>query len=77
MPMEIHKADITEGFNSCFNYATTRKTYFHQIAFLKTCKTLHVLPGGLKITNGPLLCLVTDNIKIYWYNTNKSVVPSF
>ena len=72
MSMEIHDADIAAGINSCFSYATKCNRYFYHIAFLETCKTFDVLPGGLKITNVPFISFVTDDIKISWHNTTTS-----
>ena len=59
-------------FNSCFSYATKYNRYFYHIAFLETCKTFDVLPGGLKITNVPFISFVTDDIKISWHTTTTS-----
>ena len=39
---------------------------------LETCKTLNVLPGGLKLTNVPFIRFVADDIKISCRNTTKS-----
>ena len=72
MSMEIHDANITAGINSCFSSATKYSMYFYHIAFLETCKTFDVLPGGLKVTNVPFISFVTDNIKISWHNTTES-----
>ena len=73
MPMEIHdNADIAAGINCCFSYATMYNRYFYHIAFLETCKTFNLLPGGLKITSVPFINFVTDDIKICWDNTTKS-----
>ena len=72
MSMEIHDADIAAGINSCFSYATKCNRYFYHIAFLETCKTFDVLPGGLKVTNVPFISFITDDIRISWRNTTKS-----
>ena len=72
MFMEIHDADIAAGINSCFSYATKCYRYFCHIAFSETCKTFHVLPEGLKVTNVPFISFVTGGIKISWRNTTKS-----
>ena len=72
MSIEIHDTDIAAGINSCFSYATKCNKYFYQIAFLETCKTFSVLPGGLKITNVPFISFVMGNNKISWHNTTTS-----
>ena len=72
MSMEVHDVNIAAGINSCFSYATKYSMYFYHIAFLETCKTFDVLPGGLKVTNVPFISFVTDDIKISWGNAIKS-----
>ena len=49
--IEIYDADKAAGINSCFRYATKSNRYFYDIAFLETCRTFIVFPGGSKITN--------------------------
>ena len=70
--MEIHDADIPAGINSCSSNATKRTRYFYHIAFLETCKTFDVFPGGLKLINVLFISFVTDDIKISGHNTSKT-----
>ena len=70
MFMEIHDADIAEGINSCFSYATKCYRYFYHIPFSENCKTFDVLPEGLKVTNVPFISFVTGDIKISWQKSD-------
>ena len=72
MSIEIHRANIAAGFNSCFSYTIKCNRYFYHTAFLETCKRFDVLPGGLKITNVLFISFVTKDIKISWHNITTS-----
>ena len=63
MAMGIYDADIAAGINPCFRCAAKFNRYFYNIAFLETCKTFSVLPGGLKITNVLFIIFVMTVLK--------------
>ena len=80
MAMGIYDAEIAAGINPCFRCAAKFNRYFYHIAFLETCKTFSVLPGGLKITNVLFIIFVMDGIKISCHNparyTEKDVLET-
>ena len=63
MAMGIYDAEIAAGINPCFRCAAKFNRYFYHIAFLETCKTFSVLPGGLKITNVLFIILLWTVLK--------------